>query len=372
MNAGRMDGKVVEVRDALGGRAYRWDEGEVRERRPCWWTASAKVPFLAKDEATQTAEVNKRMELLLRRATIEYYFTVDQVSQLLTVVPPSGKEAVLLVLFNRIVDPENLKLDSLLPVKYSVSGGAGAEFVKGVDTGRLRPAPGPPAPEGSEHVALSEEMVGQEREQYVGCEPAQDGRPSRWLKKIDRERKVFLERQPIGASFKRRVGSMNLINPFLPDGKYEFLDLSDHEDHSICKVLLELALEQGPEYVDKKLRAWTYARSGRAQRNVSTMWADGVPRHKREERVTLEFNTMPRGPNVPQSAGANYEVRCRLARQLRMPGSGRWHAVPQKDAAPGQDPRSVDDDDHGQNLELGEDHQLHLRLFAKLAGWHAR
>ena len=119
------------------------------------------------------------------------------------------------------------------------------------------------------------------------------------------------------------------------------------------------------EYVDDKLRAWTFTRSGKARQYVSKMWANGVPKPTRPDLCSLQFRT--RSSDMPPEAGANYEVRCSLARKLRMPGSGRWHAVPPKDAAPGQDTTaaSFDDDDYGRQLELGDDGHLRLRLFAK-------
>ena len=40
--------------------------------------------------------------------------------------------------------------------------------------------------------------------------------------------------------------------------------------------------------------------------------------------LLLQFRT--RSSGMPPEAGANYAVRCRLARKLRLPGSGRWHA----------------------------------------------
>ena len=196
-------------------------------------------------------------------------------------------------------------------------------------------------------------MCGRDREEFIQCESGL------WLPKI------FLFRQPVGSAFKRLIGPLNLINPFLPDGMYERLDLSNHEDHAVCSLLFEMAKEQGPEYQDDKLRMWTYTRSGRARQYVSKMWADGVPKHSRPWLCSLQFRSRP--SVVAPEGGANYEVRCRLARKLRMPGSGRWHAVPHKDAAPGQDTvaASFDDDDHGSQLELGDDNHLRLRLFAK-------
>lgn len=109
------------------------EHSDIVERRPCWWTPAAMSPHVAKDEAERVGFINHRTERLLRRcaslfllsslfghilvsfvlndrwlwhsATIEYFFTVAQVERILAEVPPSGKEAVLLVLFNTIVDP---------------------------------------------------------------------------------------------------------------------------------------------------------------------------------------------------------------------------------------------------------------------------
>ena len=134
-----------------------------------------------------------------------------------------------------------------------------------------------------------------------------------------------------------------------------------------CVVItvFELAKEQGDAFVDDKLRAWTFTRSGKARQYVSTMWANGVPKPTRTDLCSLQFRT--RASGVAMEAGANYEARCRLARKLRMPGSGRWHAVPPKDAAPGQDTVGApfDGRDYGSQLELGDDHHLRLRLFAR-------
>ena len=48
-------------------------------------------PHIAKDEAERVVYINHRMEKLLRRATIEYFFTVAQVEQIMAEVPPSGQ-----------------------------------------------------------------------------------------------------------------------------------------------------------------------------------------------------------------------------------------------------------------------------------------
>ena len=122
---------------------------------------------------------------------------------------------MLLVLFNRIIDPEHLKLDKLLPVKYTVQNPLAGEpvpYVTGVETGNPRPVAGTGslnqmlmAADGTEHVAVRELMCGHDREEFIQCESGL------WLPKI------FLFRQPITGSFRRKIGPLNLINPFLPD-----------------------------------------------------------------------------------------------------------------------------------------------------------
>jgi hypothetical protein len=52
--------------------------------------------------ASLCPQVARRMEQLLRRATLEYFFSVAQVRQILEQVPHSGRPHALLVLFNCI------------------------------------------------------------------------------------------------------------------------------------------------------------------------------------------------------------------------------------------------------------------------------
>lgn len=159
-------------------------------------------PHVAKDEAERVGYINHRMERLLRRATIEYFFTVAQVEQIMAEVPPSGKEAVLLVLFNKIVDPEHLKVDALLPKKYTVQNpmqGSPVPFVSGVEAGKPKAVSHVLADDGTEHVAIREEMCGPDREEFIQCESGM------WLPKL------FLFRQPVGSNFKRKIGPMNLV-----------------------------------------------------------------------------------------------------------------------------------------------------------------
>ena len=256
--------------------------------------------------------------------------------------------------------------------------GSPVSFVAGVEAGNPH-AVAVLADDGTEHVAIREEMCGPDREEFIQCESGL------WLPKL------FLFRQPVGSNFKHKIGPINLVrccarfgsiirslsgltlcqsnvaqsNPFMPDAMYERIDLANHEDNAICILLFELSKEQGDAFVDDKLRAWTFTRSGKTRQDIRIIWADGVPKPARQDLCSLQFRTRPGG--VVPEAGANYAARCRLARKLRMPGAGRWHAVPPKDAAPGQDTTAApfDDLDYGSQMELGDDHHLKLRLFAR-------
>ena len=164
----------------------------------------------------------------------------------------------------------------------------------------------------------------------------------------------------VGADFRQRIGMLNLFNPFLPDryksGEVYDLRLHDPEQYVLATVLYQLGVEQGPDYLDDKLKAWIHTRSGKGRQNVSVMWPGGaIPR---TGHVTLTFRTRPAGKGP--EAGANLTLRCEVARNLRFPGVGRWHAVPAKDVLQGQ---NVDEGrDFSQELELSEDNHLRLKL----------
>ena len=66
-------------------------------------------------------------------------------------------------------------------------------------------------------------------------------------------------------------------------------------------ILLPLFLHcQLRRYVDEKLRAWTFNRSGKARQYVSKMWAKGVPKAPRPDFCTLQARST--SPLPPRSA----------------------------------------------------------------------
>ena len=52
-------------------------------------------------------------------------------------------------------------------------------------------------------------------------------------------------------------------------------------------------------YVDEKLRAWTFNRSGKARQYVSKMWAKGVPKASRPDLCTLQVRSTSPLPTHP-------------------------------------------------------------------------
>eukprot|EP01052_Picozoa_sp_SAG31_P047165 SAG31_NODE_9320_length_1298_cov_1.751460_2_plen_165_part_00 len=52
---------------------------------------------------------------MLRRATLEYWFSVDQLIRILECVPENARVEVLVTLHRRVVDPERIEIGKLLP-----------------------------------------------------------------------------------------------------------------------------------------------------------------------------------------------------------------------------------------------------------------
>ena len=138
-----------------------------------------------------------------------------------------------------------------------------------------------------------------------------------------------------------RLGKANVFNPIQPEGKYK-LNLRIEDERATAALLIKLSEEPG-----KNMEEEVYNGN---KINHGEQWLEEVP-----NVGTYECTY------VTPKEKASLFIRLRLARQLLMPGPGRWRAINKELIAPGENPDEAD----GPPLpdcELGMDGDLYPRL----------
>ena len=91
-----------------------------RATRPSWWIYGQNHEHQFATKAEAETEIARRQNLMLRRSTMEYYYSAEQVEQIVNVVPAGSQSSgwhrveTLVTLFSRITDIEACPLDTLL------------------------------------------------------------------------------------------------------------------------------------------------------------------------------------------------------------------------------------------------------------------
>ena len=109
----RQKQKEMEQTLASSGASSLTKRWAVAKERPCW----ISLPYsksICWDEEEADRLVTERCETMLRRATMNYYFTASQVTHLLQVVPVAAKVECLIALWGMVTDLENLHIDEIL------------------------------------------------------------------------------------------------------------------------------------------------------------------------------------------------------------------------------------------------------------------
>lgn len=84
-----------------------------RRRHP-WWVSTQHQHVIVDGESARTHFVAKRQLLMLRRATVTCYFSCKQLERVLAAVPEEYHVEVIVTLFSRLTDIENLDCARLL------------------------------------------------------------------------------------------------------------------------------------------------------------------------------------------------------------------------------------------------------------------
>jgi hypothetical protein len=88
--------------------------------RPSWWIWGQNLEQTFATHEQAETEIARRQNMMLRRSTLEYYYSAAQVAQLVNVVPVGSTKSgwhrveTCVILFSRIGDLENCSMDTLL------------------------------------------------------------------------------------------------------------------------------------------------------------------------------------------------------------------------------------------------------------------
>jgi hypothetical protein len=161
-----------------------------RRHRHCWWIPTQHTEVLFDNMADQRVEICRRQCLMIRRATLQWYFSSEQVARVLETIPHAGRRRgqveALVTMFSRITDLENVRFDRLLGFE-------------GYDR------------DGNHYVSAEE------------------------LKKMSGDPFVYLN---------HRLGPANLFNPLRPEREYA-LNLRNCDERTAAQLLVVLSSEPG-------------------------------------------------------------------------------------------------------------------------------
>ena len=254
---------------------------EKKAKRPAWWIPAQNTASRCKDVASRDMTIQVRQLRMLRRSTLNYYYTAAQVEKLLSVLVRGAWLDALVTLFSRILDLENHH-----PQQYLTD----LDYI-GADFLALRAAAdGGEAPEGG----------------------------------------GFKFQRTDTSCYLMRLGHANCFNPFFPDrhegptkdfpnratipgpSTYHY-DLRNFDERTTVKMLVALAAEKGESW-----QAETYNHN---PIDLGKTWVEPEPSGPPKlGTLSLQFVT---GPGT-----ADLSLRANLARRLLMPGRERWHCVP--------------------------------------------
>eukprot|EP01051_Picozoa_sp_SAG22_P010012 SAG22_NODE_875_length_6716_cov_2.927006_3_plen_379_part_00 len=199
--------RVARMKDS---RARR----QKRRHRHCWWIPTQHTRVEYDNLRDQRAEIVRRQVLMLRRSTLQWYFSAAQAGKLIEVIPKGrlqrGQVEALVVLFARVTDFENLRCDKLLNFK-------------GYDR------------DGNHYVSAIE------------------------LEKLASDPFVHLS---------HRLGSTNLFNPLRPEREYA-LNLRHADDRVTAQLLVVLTAEPGENIIYESYNEMPF--------DVGKAWETNVP-----------------------------------------------------------------------------------------------
>ena len=258
-------GSVAEIESTIAG-VVASSRGKKLYHKPrhCWWIVSQHQDVIVGSAAAREHTIARRQLLMLRRATIMFYFSCEQLERILAAVPEDFHVEVLVVLFSRITDIENLDCARLLKHDTFDKDGNGC--------------------------VMWEEL------QMLKSDESPDLHTKRYLQLCE------------------RIGQANLFNPIYPEREYALNlrcdvntgdGLGVHDERSVAECIIILSAEPGDNTLNETYNGLPF--------EVENRWTDEVP------RVGVFCTTYRTRKN-----GGSLALRLPLARALLMPGKGRW------------------------------------------------
>jgi hypothetical protein len=244
--------------------------------RQCWWLPKELRKMLCATDEEREQRVGARCCMMLRRATLEHFFTVAQLEHVLRIVPSSHRIEAIVTLWAKITDIENFSVHEYL-----------GYYRNRQDVDKSHPWDLSLATFRSTWQLAHEDL--EIPDAHLRSQPAFNFRG-------------YLE-------ISRRIGPANLFNPLKPEGFYR-LDLRSRDCRRVAECMMALTRERGEQFLDQHFNKERF--------HAGQSWLTEVPHLGIFE---TEFTT-------PKHS-ANLFIRLDLARRLLMPGHGRgrWHAV---------------------------------------------
>jgi Ran GTPase-activating protein (RanGAP) involved in mRNA processing and transport len=273
--------------------------------RNAWWIPSQNLHVRAESALDRDGVVRTRQLRMLRRSTLNYFYSAAQVDEILTsVIVPSAQLEACIILFSRIIDLENH-----LPQKYLSL----AEYV-GKDYGSVN--------EG--HIGGANART--DISSYMMRIGATNAFNPYWCDRhpmLSTEENAEQYTAPVAASsVDKAIVRTSSPRPPRPEGlvvwkgnppRYD-LRMGIFEDRLVCKIVVALASEADENWADEHMSGMPF--------KLSSSWAEAEPKC-----------------GVPHSGTVSLQLRCNpgtidlslrtgIARRLLMPGPGRWRCVP--------------------------------------------
>ena len=256
---------VAEIESTIAG-VVASSRGKKLYHKPrhCWWIVSQHQGVIVSSAAQRNHVIAKRQLLMLRRATIMFYFSCEQLERILEAMPEENHVEVLVTLFSRITDIENLDCARLLKHDTFDKDGNGC--------------------------VMWEEL------QMLKSDDSPDVHTKRYLQLCE------------------RIGQANLFNPIYPEREYALNlrcdfntgdNLGVHDERRVAECIIILSAEPGDNTLNETYNGLPF--------EVENRWGDEVP------RVGVFCTTYRTRKN-----GGSLALRLPLARALLMPGRGRW------------------------------------------------
>jgi hypothetical protein len=108
-------GGVAEIENTIAD-VIASSRGKKRYHKPrhCWWVVNQHQSVIVGSAGARLHTIARRQLLMLRHATIMFYFSCAQLERLLAVIPEDYHVEVIVIVFSRLTDIENLDSARLL------------------------------------------------------------------------------------------------------------------------------------------------------------------------------------------------------------------------------------------------------------------